>query len=77
MYVLCVCTHASVRVCVHTFTCLIIQTYMYICIFSHVLWAHVGGAEDNLKSVLSFYQASLVLRIRFRLPGLTAGTLTL
>lgn len=68
--------HLSVCVCayIHMFNYTNIYVYMHI---QSCSVAHVGGAEDNLKSVLSFYQASLVLRISFRLPGLTAGTLTL
>lgn len=83
MYLLCVCMHAYVRVCVsvcahtHTYTQMFNYTniYVYMQIQSCTV-AHIWGAEDNLKSVLS-YREGLVLRISFRLPGLTARTLTL
>lgn len=58
MYLLCVCMHAYIRVCayIHMFNYTNIYVHMHIQLCTA---ARVWGAEDNLKSVLSFYGAGL------------------
>lgn len=54
----CVCTraHAHTRAYIQMFNYTIIYVYMHI---QSCTVAHVWGAEDNLKSVLSVYRAGL------------------